>query len=87
MADFPPFFKKKDTVELHFQIFPKNISQNWKKFATKENGGSYPPQSSSNSGITYRQNQCFCFGEIFPNFDLKNIISTYTKGSSIKKMA
>jgi len=55
--------------------------------ATKENGGSYPPQSSSNSGITYPPNQCFCFEEIFPNVDLKSIISTYIKGSSIKKMA
>ncbi len=89
MAGFPPLFqkKKKNVIELHLQIFHKNILQNWKTFTTKENGGSYPPQSLSNSGITYPPNQCFCFGEILPNFDLKNIISTYTKGSSIKKMA
>jgi len=84
MADFTPFFKK-NTIELHFQIFHKNILQNRKIFTTIENGGSYPPQSSSNSGIAHPPNQHFCFGKIFPNFDIKNIISTYTKGFSTKK--
>jgi hypothetical protein len=30
-------------------------------------------------------NQCFLFGEISPNFDLKNMTSPYTKDFSWKK--
>jgi hypothetical protein len=28
VADFIPFFKKRNAIELHFQIFHKNILQN-----------------------------------------------------------
>ncbi len=85
MANFIPFFNKKKKTRLSYisKIFTKNISQNWKKFATKENSGSYPPQSFSNSGIAYPPNERFCFGEIF--LDLKNIISTHTKDFPSKK--
>jgi len=68
VADFIPFLRKRNAMELHFQIFHKNISQNWKKFATKENVGSYPPQRSSNSGIAYPSNRRFCLGGNFPKF-------------------
>jgi hypothetical protein len=30
---------------------------------------------------------CFLWGEILPNFDLQNMISTYTKGFSMKRKA
>jgi hypothetical protein len=51
--------KKENAIELHFQIFYKKFLQNLKKFATKEIGGSYPPQSLSNSGVAYPPNRCF----------------------------
>jgi len=45
MADFPPFFKKKEKQLSYISKIEKKISQNWKKFAKKENCRSYPPQS------------------------------------------
>ncbi len=86
-GEFYPILQPKKKTQLSYisKIFTNFFSQNWKKFATKENSGSYPPQSFSNSGIAYPPNQRFCFGEIFPNFDLKNIISTHTKDFLSKK--
>ncbi len=64
MADFPPFFEEKNASEVDFQIFHKNISQNF----TKENGRSYPPQSLYNSGIAHPPNKRVFVCGNFPKF-------------------
>jgi hypothetical protein len=42
---------------------------------------------SKGEGSAFCNRPMFFLGEISPNFDLKNMISTYTKGFSMKKMA
>jgi hypothetical protein len=60
--------KKKNPQLSYISKFFTIFFAKLKEIRHKENGGSYPPQSSSNSGIAYPANQRFCFGGNFPKF-------------------